>query len=288
MAKKIVTKKEHTILLLLYIFRFLNSKQIQEFLIHKDHRRINSWLKDLEEKEYIVREYTPIYGVLTKPAVCYLTTKGRKHIKESYNYYFPPYLKRISRDHKVSKAFKTRCQIIADWYITRIPPTKAGISIVDTLIKHCITAIEEKMPLNTVQFFTPSYFPTFKLLKHIKPDAYIRKKAREGIAPGFLFVVDPYVSRLVIRYTIKRIFTTLNEEYWEDDVIAFHMYFLCPNNQVIIYLRRMLPTQLEQEYASGTPLHFHLATRNQLYNYKQGKIETIKWITISSEDEDDE
>ncbi len=51
MAKKIVTKKQEEILQLLYIFRFLNSRQVQEFLGHKDHRRINSWLKDLVKKE---------------------------------------------------------------------------------------------------------------------------------------------------------------------------------------------------------------------------------------------
>jgi len=122
MAHKIITNKEHTILLLLYVFRFLNSKQIQEFMNHKDHRRINSWLKDLSEKEYIVREFKPLYGQLTKPAVCYLTAKGRMYIKKSYPYYFPAYLKRISRDHKTSKAFKIRCQIIADWYLLRFPP----------------------------------------------------------------------------------------------------------------------------------------------------------------------
>lgn len=55
MAKKLLTKIQQTILTLLFTFRFINSKQIQQFLQHKDHKRINSWLKDLEEKGYIVR-----------------------------------------------------------------------------------------------------------------------------------------------------------------------------------------------------------------------------------------
>ncbi len=59
---------------------------MQEFMSHIAHRRVNSWLKDLEEKKCIVREYTPINGHVTKPAVCYLTTKGRKHIKDSFTY----------------------------------------------------------------------------------------------------------------------------------------------------------------------------------------------------------
>jgi helix-turn-helix protein len=76
MAKKDITNKEHIIIVLLLIFRFINSKQIQEFLGHKDHRRINSWLKDLVEKGYIERDFTPIYGTLTKPAVYTLSVKG--------------------------------------------------------------------------------------------------------------------------------------------------------------------------------------------------------------------
>ena len=39
MATKEITNKEHVIIVLLLIFRFVNSKQIQEFLGHTDHRR---------------------------------------------------------------------------------------------------------------------------------------------------------------------------------------------------------------------------------------------------------
>ena len=286
MSKKIITNKQHSILLLLYIFRFLNSKQIQEFMNHTDHRRINGWLKDLAEKGYIVRDYKPIYGQLTKPAVCYLTSKGRMHIKQSYTYYFPAYLKRISRDNKVSKAFRIRCQIIADWYLLRFPPQKNNIDIVNTLLTHLTTDTdEEKIPLNTMQFFTAAYYPSFILLEKIKPDAHLRKKTTKGITHGLLFVFDSYISRLVLRYRLKRIFDTLDEEYWEDESItALHMYVLCPNNQVIIYLRRALPTQLEQ-YTGGKPLHFYLATRNQLYNHKNGRLKNIPWIILTSTDE---
>src|SRR5579864_1383619 len=117
MAKKIITKKQHIILLLIYIFRFVNRKQIQEFLDHRDHRRINAWLKDLTTKQYIERDFKVVYGILTKPAVYNLTTKGRKYIKESFRYHMPVYLKRIARDKDASKAFRIKCQIIADWYL---------------------------------------------------------------------------------------------------------------------------------------------------------------------------
>lgn len=298
MSKKIVTNKEKVIQTLIYTFRFINSKQIQQFLNHKDHRRINGWLKDLVDKGYIERDYKPIYGILTKPAVYSLTALGRKYIRHAYGYFFPKYLKRMARDNKASKSFKIRCQIIADWYLTLFPApkntegekktqTKTGIDILDYLIIELTTDKgdeEEKIPINKLQFFTPAFFPSFILLEKIKPDAYLRRRTTKGIVHGLLFVLDAYIPRFVLRYAIKRIFDTLDEEYWEDEsILSLQFYFLCPNNKIIIYLRRLLPSFIERYYG-GKKLTFFLATRNQLYNKKNGKTETIKWATFPSMD----
>lgn len=299
MAKRIVTKKQRLILMLLYCFRFLNSKQIQEFLNHKDHRRINSWLKDLVEKGYIERDFKPVFGTLTKPAVYYLTSLGRKDIKEGHSYYFPHYLKRISRDNKVSKAFRIRCQIIADWYLMLFPnsekkieesnkdKSKVGIDIIDYMeivLANSSEDYKDTIPLNKLQLFTPAHFPSFVLLEGIKPDAYLRKRTTKGISHGLLFVLDAYIPRFLLRYTLKRIFDTLDQENWEDEsVFILNIYFLCPNNMIITYCRRLLPSFLEKYYGSK-PVHVLFATRNQLYKQKDGKTEGINWLTFSSTD----
>ena len=304
MSKKIITDKQKIIQTLTYTFRFINSKQIQQFLQHKDHRRINKWLKDLTDKQYVEKDFKPIFGTLTKPAVYNLASKGRRYIRNTYHYHFPKYLKRIARDNKASKSFKIRCQIIADWYLTLFPPhkstdkenknkkghhvkAKTGIDIIDYLITELTTDRgdkEEKIPINTLQFFTPAYFPSFILLEKIKPDAYLRKKTTKGITHGLLFVLDAYIPRFLLRYSLRRIFNSLDEEYWEDDSIhSLEFYFLCPNNMIIIYLKRLLPSFLERYYG-GKELVFHFATRNQLYSKKNGKTENIKWITFFSTD----
>lgn len=290
MSKKIITNKQQTILTLLLTFRFLNSKQIQQFLNHKDHRRINGWLKDLTEKEYTERDFKPVYGNLTKPAVYFLTAKGRKQIKDTYIYYLPRYLKKISRDNKASKGFRIKCQIMGDWYLMLFPPEQnKNIAILDSLIKGLTTGeMEEKAPLNTLQFFTSVNFPSFILLEKIKPNAYVRKKTTKGITHGLFFVLDAYVPRVMLQYLLKKIFTTLDEEYWEtDEIDQLHMYVLCPNNMVIIYLRRLLKSFLERYYG-GKELVFHFATRNQLYKNLKNKEARIKWIKMSSSDEFDD
>ncbi len=329
MAKKTVTKKQEVIILLLYIFRFVNSKQIQEFLAHKDHRRINSWLKDLTTKGYIERDFTPIYGTLTKPAVYHLSILGRKYMKDTFQYSFPRYLKRIARDKKTSKGFRIKCQILADWYIMLFYPQKAkakevsredkkndgetlkrliqetvpsrtsksvykkidmrahtGIAIVDSLLTQLTTDTEkeEKIPLNTTEFFTPAYVPPFILFEKITSDGYIRRRVQGGLMYGFFFIIDAYIPRFLLRYTCKRIFESLDEEYWEDEHIhSLNMYFLCPNNQLIIYMKRIV-TQSMTNYYSQIPLTISFATRNQLYTKKEGRTKEVGWKRISSND----
>lgn len=101
---------------------------------------------------------------------------------------------------------------------------------------------------------------------------------------AFLLVLDSYIPRLLLRYHLQGIFKALDEENWEDDSISdLHVYFLYPNHPVMIYLKRSL-SRFFETYAGGRPTHFHLTTRNQLYNLKNGNIEKIKWTTISSDD----
>ena len=64
-----ITPKQQEIPKLIYKFRFLNRIQIQTLLNHKDKRRINSWLKDLSEKEYRKWHYSKTFGENTKHTI---------------------------------------------------------------------------------------------------------------------------------------------------------------------------------------------------------------------------
>jgi hypothetical protein len=283
MSKKILTNKEIEILQLILTFRFINSKQIQRFLGHKDHRRVNAWLKDLTQKEYIVRAFKPIFGTLTKPAVYNLAAKGRAYIKNNYCYSIP-YLKRLGSDKDRSKAFHIKCQLTADCFLILFEDQVGDFS---KMIKEWLTVNSLKLLSNRSYFFTPAFYAFLTeddciLLPQLKPDAYCYKKTSSGITHAFYFCLDSYVPRLILNYLLKHIFEVLSEEYWEkDDVKSLKFYLICPNNQVIIYFRRLLPSFLERYYARTTIFYF--ATRNQLYQ-KRDKGKEIKWITISSED----
>src|SRR5476651_1897910 len=149
MTKKILTKKQQTILTLILTFRFINSKQIQQFLGHKDHRRVNTWLKDLAEKQYVIRDYRPIYGTLTKPAVYSLATLGRQYIRETFNPLDTTYLKRLRDDMKRSKSFKVKCQLIADYYLIFFAGKEK--ELIGSIYEILTEGVELKE--NTLQFF---------------------------------------------------------------------------------------------------------------------------------------
>lgn len=280
MAKKVITKKQKTIQTLIYSFRFINSKQIQKFLEHKDHRRINKWLKDLTEKEYVCRDFKPRFGTSTKPAIYSLAAKGRSFIRKTYSQASPKYLERISDDKQRSKAFRTHCQLVVDFFLILYPDrVKDLIESIDTMLQKGVT-----LKPNEFQFFTPAFFEEleFPLVFPLKSDAYFCKRNSSAVTHAFLFILDAYVPRVMLSYFLKKIFQTLDEENWEDDeIVALHFYIICPSNMVIVYLRRLLNSFLEKYY-SNQELIFHFVTRNQLYKYQGAK--PRGWITISSRD----
>jgi len=108
------TPKEQEIIRLQYQYRFLNSKQIQKFLNHKNKRRINTWLPDLVKKEYLQRIYDPsTFTGKNKPAVYYLGINGIRWLKNQEGF-DPVVLQKLYRDKKRSDTFISTCHLVAD------------------------------------------------------------------------------------------------------------------------------------------------------------------------------
>lgn len=179
------------------------------------------------------------------------------------------------------KGFRIKCQVLADAYLIlykKYVPTFP--QIIEKRLSNEITKRTD-----SYEFFTKAFFEDLdsEFLNRLKPDAYCSSVQTKDIANhAMLYILDSYIPRLMLQYVLKRIFTTLDEEAWEDDTIAsLGFFFICPNNMIIIYLRRLLPSFLERYYGS-TELIFHFATRNQLYKRKKYKTGKTEWITVYS------
>ena len=76
-----ITNKQQEILLLIYKYRYLNRIQIQQLLNHKNKKNINTWLKDLTEKQYLNKIYSNNVGENIKPAIYYASINAIRYYK---------------------------------------------------------------------------------------------------------------------------------------------------------------------------------------------------------------
>ena len=78
-----ITKKQTDLLNYLYKFYFLNTNQFQKLLNHKNPQKIQKWLKDLKDKNYIATYDFKgnKFKERSEPFVYYLTTLARLKLK---------------------------------------------------------------------------------------------------------------------------------------------------------------------------------------------------------------
>lgn len=226
--KNELTKKQQEILFLLYRFRFLTRNHIQALLNHKDHKRINSWLKHLTEQEYIGRIYeqNSFIGRMT-PGLYSLVLKSLKILKENRECN-PAILKRITRKKDYSKAFIESYLLIADLYLW---------------------FLATKKPTTQIDLFTHNELAAYNFLPKVLPNAYLvssrpgRKKRRY-----FVDVLDEIMPRFVIRQRIKRYFEYVESEEWRDN--TKHPFpeilFICPNQRVEKYVHKRVILSQEE------------------------------------------
>jgi hypothetical protein len=117
-----LTKKQQTILKLLYGFRFLNRIQIQALMGHKDPKTINLWLRDLRAKGYVEWIYSTHFTEKTKPAIYYLGLNGIRYLRtlatidedDPQSAYPPEELRKRYKESTRSQVYIDRCILIAE------------------------------------------------------------------------------------------------------------------------------------------------------------------------------
>jgi len=108
-----ITPKQQEILRLLYRYRFLERKQIQAFLGHKDKRQTARWLKELREQQFIDWFYDPNNpDEQSKPAIYFLGLNGIRFLRnESHP---EAELRKRYKDSGRQPDFIVRCLLLAD------------------------------------------------------------------------------------------------------------------------------------------------------------------------------
>ena len=251
-----ITKKQQEILTLLYKYRFLNRVQIQTFLNHKYHKRINDWLKDLNQKEYINRIYSTNFGENTKPAIYYLGLNGIRFLKAQDDCSLEVIQKRY-RDKDRSVSFIDQCILVGDMVL----------QLKEAVLK---SKEEGKYELSyqvstATNIANPEY--RFNFLTEIKVDLAIKKKSKKNSSKSvntsyFLFmIISPTLPQYSIRKRIKDLIAFYFNSEWEttiDDNFP-EIMIICPTLATMIYAKRLTRKLLEDE-DNPEDLHIRFAT----------------------------
>jgi len=237
-----ITKKQVEIIHLLVKYRYLNRIHIQKLLNHKQSHRVKVWLRDLSNKEYLVRFYSNKFGENIKPAYYCLAVKSRKILKPDPEIN-PNYLDQIYREKKLSQRFIDQCFFVADTYLT----------IRDYCIKHSCT----------FHFLTRSQLNGFEALPSPLPAAMIRITQKRKIARYFVEYFDSLTPRFAIRKNISQYLDDLDIEDFEKIYkISFPaIIYACPNEMWVRYVSKQIKKSLDESY---NDVNFIVTTQKSL------------------------
>lgn len=246
-----ITQKQVEILDLLYRFRFLNRIQIQAFLHHKDYRRINAWLKDLTDREYINRIYSASTRDNTKPAIYYLGLNGIRFLKaevtDDGEWAYPHEILRARyRESERTNSFIDQCVFIADMVLNlkKVSIESQESSENEYVITHGITTATDIADPNSDFYFLSD----LQLDKKIGIDLVVEQRKKKKIkgrtkTTQYLFkVFEPTMPKYSIRRRLKDFIDFYWSNDWEDeqDTSFPTIMLICPTVGMLIYGKRVL------------------------------------------------
>ncbi len=229
-----ITPKQQEIIKLTLQYRFINTKQIQSFLKHKDKKTINIWLKDLREKRYLEWDYSTKFGENTKPAVYHTGTNGIRFLKTQDDYSMAV-IQQLYRDGKREEPFKQRCILIANACLNLISKN-TKTSDVTFSFETASDCAKENL---TFHFFTETTVELsrcFTKQKNSKKTCYL------------VAVFDATLPNYRIRKRLRNYYDFYQSGEWENNITKTFpvILLICPTKSVLIYAKRYTKKLLEE------------------------------------------
>ncbi len=252
-----ITPKQQEIPKLIYTSRFLNRLQIQKLMSHKDKRRINSWLKDLVEKEYL--EKVPKannFEERTKLTIYRIGINGIRFLN-SQDGYSPNIIKNLYKDKNRSDNFINQCILLSDIYLSLQNKTTDKKGVTNEVIMYS----------DFVNTDSPFHF-----LIELNPNLVYKeiKKYTKGTKSRY-FLVEAFETTLPGYSINKRIHRYLDFYYsneWEDNIGKLFptLKFICSTKKDLINAKKYTKNLLE-ENQNPTDLHIKFATVDEVKKF---------------------
>lgn len=226
-----LTNKQQEILTLLYKHRFLNRKQIQTLLGHRDYKTVNLWLKKLREEQCVVWIYSTNFIEKTKPAVYYLGLNGIRHLRQAGEYPAQELRKRYHEADR-SEGFRARCLLLTECCIGFAAKSAGNVRYA------AVTQAEYADPSSQYHF-----------LQELGPHLYVAKQEGSTKTTYLLEVFDATLPQYRVRKRLKEYVTYLSGGDWEascDEALPV-VLLACPTLASLIYIKRRLRIKYADE-----------------------------------------
>lgn len=242
-----ITKKQENIILLLFRFRFLNRIQIQKLLQIKSVSKINFYLKDLTDKEYLERDYESTFPDKLLPAVYHIAKNGIRFLSLQDNCQVEA-IKNLYRENDRSNGFRDCCILLADIYL--------GFEN---------RRDEEIQSIMQIRSDYPAH-PLKSLLIELKPSAYIAQRKSDKTKRYFLEILADLPTEW-LRRRIKKYFSFYRAGEWEAGTSQDFptIMFVCFDYKQAAYVKHYIKSLLSKIDESA--LTIHLATAEKVKEF---------------------
>lgn len=241
-----ITKKQQDILKLLYTYRYLDRKQIQLAMNHKDKRRIIAWLKDMREKHYVEWIYSTDFIGKTKPAIYYLGINGIRYLKSLARYPVEELRKRY-KDASRSRTFVDHSLLVVECCLSLRAANESSNS------GESFGSVPE------AKYIDPDHDYHF-LAEHdvLRPNLCIIKYDKQEVVTAnyLLEIFDSSLPRYRMRYRLKKYVAYLDDGEWEGDDPAPIILLVCPSITDLIYAKRSTKKLIEDTYEDDLHIRF--------------------------------
>jgi|SRR5882757_1585426 len=250
----------------LYVFRFLTSKQLANYLGKKSRKDVQMRLRILEDQGFIAKRYDKSYKLKGQPAAYYLLPEGARTFARLSNRSpeTPVKVKAIYKDKDVSEHFIAHCMHIFDVFLQ--------------VRSHYLGKIEffSRSHLNYEQF---NYFP------QPLPDGYIRLKIGNGIKRVFLDIFEDDQPFFVLIRRIKKYLEYADDGEWPYSETIPTILLVTDNKSMHKRLRKRIAYELRESYQ--TEARFATTTLQDLQDSTEDKGKVWLPIDEHGDDKDD-
>lgn len=247
--KQELTGKQIEIIHLIYRYRFLSRIQIQHLLHHKDYRRVNAWLKDLRDKNYLEWIYSTDFALKSKPAV-YFLGRGSIRYLNSMSVCPPDEIRKRYKDLNRSQSFIDKSLLIADCCLN-------AQNKKDTVFSYATYTQADYMNPESVYHFAYELHPHLIILKQsnqvvdAKPIYYL------------LEVFAGLQQRQQLLHRLKRYREYVDSGDWEADTGEIKpptILFACASKADLNYAKRRMRNEFAQLWDEDESRSFYKFT----------------------------